>query len=305
MRRSLLTLFAMMVGVYPCFSAFSKGDAGTSAAQFLKLGAGARAAAMGEAFSAVSDNADSVYWNPAGLNKIEGKSLSVMHAAWFEGITYDWAAYAQKVGSIGTFGVGVQYLSYGSINGTDDTGLDTGSFSPSGRALTVSYARQLCGLSLGANVKYISSQIQNTASAYAVDAGAQYALTEKLDLGAVMQNAGTKMKFNNVEETLPFAVKCGAAYRVRPQWALSAEVNAPIDNTPVYSAGTEYRYAIDGRISAAGRLGYTTRTNDTGGLNGVTMGAGFTYLSYSIDYAFVPYGDLGNTHRISLGIVFK
>src|SRR3989339_2044429 len=118
MMRNLTAVLAVL-GVVFCSvlqanASFSKNDAGTSAAQFLKLGAGARAAGMGEAFAAVSDNADSIYWNPAGLNKIEGKSLSVMHAAWFEGITYDWASYAQKIGNAGVVGIGVQYLSCGS-----------------------------------------------------------------------------------------------------------------------------------------------------------------------------------------------
>src|SRR5688572_13884503 len=52
--------------------------AGTSGAQFLKLGAGARAAAMGDAFCAVSNDVTAAYWNPAGLSQIETPELAVM-----------------------------------------------------------------------------------------------------------------------------------------------------------------------------------------------------------------------------------
>jgi hemolysin activation/secretion protein len=58
----------------------------------------------------------------------------------------------------------------------------------------------------------------------------------------------------------------------------------------------------------AGRLGYNTQSQDTGGLHGLSMGLGLMYtdyaMNYSLDYAFVPYGELGNTHRISFGIKF-
>jgi len=57
-------------------------------------------------------------------------------------------------------------------------------------------------------------------------------------------------------------------------------------------------------MNAAGRVGYNTAAKDTGGLNGISAGIGFVYLNYGIDYAFVPYGDLGNTQRISLSAKF-
>ena len=38
---------------------------GTRSAEFLTLGAGARAEAMGQAFTAVADDGSALYWNPA------------------------------------------------------------------------------------------------------------------------------------------------------------------------------------------------------------------------------------------------
>ena len=289
-------------------AAFSKSDAGTSTAQFLKLGAGARADGMGGAFVGMADDSTAIYWNPAGLNKIDKKTLSVMHAMWFEGIYYDWASYAQKVGNIGVFGIGVQYLSYGSITQVDNTGLDTGSFSPTDMCLALSYARNFKGYDLGANIKYISSKIQDTASAYAIDAGVQHSLIvmdRRLELGMAVQNFGTGMKFLDEVDPLPFNIKIGGAYWIKGNWAAVLDVNAPIDNQVYLGAGTEYVYKINDKMNAAGRVGYNTRTLDTGGLNGIGAGLGFTYLDYAIDYAFVPYGDLGNTQRISLLVKFK
>jgi hypothetical protein len=61
---------------------------------------------------------------------------------------------------------------------------------------------------------------------------------------------------------------------------------------------------LDDKISLTGRIGYLTRALDTAGFNGVTAGVGFTYKDYQLDYAYVPYGDLGGTQRTSLTIRF-
>ena len=68
---------------------FSGNDAGKAGAQFLKIGVGARAIGMGEAYGAVSNDANAVYWNPAGLNQLESKEVSFMHAVWLEAINYE------------------------------------------------------------------------------------------------------------------------------------------------------------------------------------------------------------------------
>jgi long-subunit fatty acid transport protein len=298
---AVLFLFAVRA---VSLASFSKNDAGTSTAQFLKLGAGARAAGMGEAFAAVADDADSIYWNPAGLNNVEGKSLSVMHAMWFEDTSYEWASYAQRIGGLGVAGIGVQYFSYGSIPGVDFNGLETEDFSPSDLAVSLSFARAMGNIGLGVNAKYISSTIKESAAAFAFDLGAQYWMSDRVVLGAAVQNVGTAMKFVDEGDALPLNVKLGGSCVIQPGWLAALDVNAPIDNELVYNAGTEYRYRINGTMSATARLGYTTRNKDTGGTNGLSAGLGFNFKGYAVDYAFVPYGDLGNTQRVSLGIKF-
>jgi long-subunit fatty acid transport protein len=284
------------------YAFMSKNDVGTTTAQFLKLGAGARATALGDAFVGIADDATAVYWNPAGLNQIEKKSVSVMHAIWFEEIFYDWASYIQPT-KIGTFGVGVQYLSYGKIKETDDTGLDIGNFKPSDIAGTISYARKVSDIMLGVNVKYISSKITKTATAFAGDIGGLYKLMkDRLSVGLAVSNLGTKMKFVDEKDSLPMAVKLGGAYKIKDNWIASLDVTAPNDNALIIGGGTEYNYKLNEKITIAGRTGYNTKTKDVGGLRGLTAGIGGTYLDYSLDYAFVPFGDLGDTHRVSFGM---
>lgn len=302
MKSVLLAVMIACLGYSFSYAAFSKNDAGTSAAQFLKLGAGARTAGMGGASAAAAEGADGIYWNPAVLAAIEGGEVSVMHAAWFEGITYDWAACAQRIQGIGTVGVGVQYLSYGSITTLDNTGLDTGSMNPNDAALSLSWAKSMKRFALGVNVKYISSTITKTATAFAADLGATYRCGDRLAFGAVAQNMGTALKYDTESDPLPLNLKAGAAYAITNNWKLALDVNAPIDNAVYGAVGTEYRYQIAGQIDAFGRVGYNSNAQDAGGLSGLGGGLGLRYLAYTMDYAFVPYGDLGDTHRVSLSM---
>src|SRR5215471_2504536 len=55
------------------------------------------------------------------------------------------------------------------------------------------------------------------------------------------------------------------------------------------------------------RIGYRYQTKkpDLGGLAGLTAGIGLRHNNMSLDYAFVPLGDLGQTHRISFNLRFR
>jgi hypothetical protein len=299
----IVNLILMSAGISNAM--FSKDDSGTASAQFLKLGVGARAAALGESYVAVSDDATAIYWNPAGLNNVGGRELSVMHAVWFEDIFYDWASYVQDCKLGGKIGVGVQYLSYGSITETDSTGLEGTDFTPYDIAAILSYAREINGISLGVNIKYISSKIEDeSAWAVAADVGSIYKMCDKLSLGLVVQNIGTKMKYIDEEEDLPLNIKAGVAYKLMESLLVTADVNAPADGEIIMSGGGEYCHSVNENLSASVRAGYNTRNKDTGDLNGIAAGAGIKYQKYNLDYAYAPYGDLGNTHRVSLGVKF-
>jgi len=283
------------------YASFSKKDAGTSACQFLKIGAGARASGMGEAFVGVSDDASCLYWNPAGLGHIDARSLMVTHALWFEGINYSLGSYVHPVNN-GSVGVGVQYLGYGELTGMDETGLETGSYNPRDIAVTAGYGFSVGDFLIGANVKYISSKITETGTAFGMDLGIQYILTDlPLTLGAVIQNVGSRIKYIEDSFDLPLTVKAGLGCRPAKDLIIAVDVVAPRDNEINIGAGAEYRYLINKQTSIAGRIGYNSRNREVGGLRGLTCGAGLGYDGYTVDYCFEPFGDLGSTHRVSFG----
>jgi hypothetical protein len=281
--------------------AYAGSTAGTASAQFIKLGASAVSAGMGDTGVSLRDgDASAVYNNPAAVGWLSAKSVSLMYASLVEGMNYQYAAYAQPTG-IGVFGAAVQYLSYGSIPQTDGTGLEIGTFSPTDTSVALSYAHGWRGVRLGASVKYISMKITNTATAYAIDFGAQKSLLNgRLGLGCAVQNLGSAVTFVNESDPLPMNIKAGADYALVKNMVTALEVNMPNDGDAYACAGAQYTHTMKASAAVIVRAGYTTRTKDLIGTKGFTCGLGARFRGYSADYAFMPMGELGNTHRVSL-----
>jgi len=284
---------------------FSKEDAGTASAQILKQGAGARAAGMGNAFTAVADDAAAVYWNPGGLAGIKKESASLMHAILFEDISYDWLAYVRPLNS-GTFGAGIQHLSYGSITETDEAGIEKANFTPSETVGTVAYGIGSGSFGFGASLKYVSGKIKHSAATITADIGGKYGISadDRLLLGFALQNIGGEMKYVSEGDPLPLNLKIGTAYKPQNNWIIAVDADMPYDNAISFGLGSEYGVKMGDGLMISGRAGYNSRAKDVGGLTGFTIGAGGSYEVLRLDYAFVPFGDLGNTHKISLSIDF-
>jgi len=304
---SLLTLGAVI-----CFLPFaiSYAAVGESAVQPLKIGIGARAIGMGESFVALADNADAIYWNPGGLGQIEKKEVSMMYNQWFEGIKQGYVGYVHPVSNIGTFGGAISYLIVGDMDrieiDSDGDDVATGQlFGANDMFVTLSYGRKISMVNVGINLKYISEKIEDeSAIAFAVDLGCLYATpVPKLNVGFSVQNLGTKIKFISESDPLPLNFKVGASYKMleKDALALALDVNIPNEGNVNVHVGGEY-LLLD---MIALRAGYKTTTiKELGALSGFSCGCGFTFKGYGIDYAWVPYGDFGSTHRISLAIKF-
>jgi len=299
-----------IIFVFACISftnahAFlSSDDLGSTTAQFLKLGIGAKSAGMGNAVTAVYNGTEAIYWNPANLSYLDKKELSFSHTIWFEDVNYEWLSFVLPTTEYGVFGFGLQYVSYGSIDRIDNQQISDGSFSPLDMALYLSYATTYENIDMGLNLKYIYSKIEQSAYALALDLGINYNLSEKTFIGATLTNLGTDMKFNKETEPLPLLFKAGVSHYILDTWLVALDLNFPRDNEVYIDFGTEYSFLIAENLNFAFRAGYEGRNKDIPGFNWINLGFGLDYLDYAFDYAFVPYGDIGMTHRFSFSIKF-
>jgi len=136
-----------------------------------------------------------------------------------------------------------------------------------------------------------------------IDLGAIYRPKENLQLGLRVQNLlSLKMKFIEEKEALPLSLNLGIAYFIpelfkADRLTLLLDLKIPNDNDIAASLGAEYLF----REKFAARLGYRSDI-DQG--PGISVGLGLGHKNYTFDYAFLPYGDLDDTHRLSFGISF-
>lgn len=309
-------LLALLVAAGGNANAINK-NAGTSGAQFLKLGAGSRAGAMGEAYSAAADDVYAAYYNPAGLTRMTGSQLAAAHTELFEDINYEFASFAYPMGreddhSKHVLAASIYSLAVAGIERrTEDTLNPTGNFNAGDYAYTLSYGHYLSPrMSLGVTGKFISQRIDSyNSEAFAADAGVQYRprpeMKRPLTLSFVLRNVGTRPDFAGESDPLPIAAVGGVAYEVLPKTlVLDLDITKYRDTNAFAAFGTEYKHRIDENIGAALRVGFNTHRTDNEGLTEVTAGAGLRFHRASFDFSWVPFGVLGNTFRYSLQINF-
>lgn len=298
-------------------SAFGRGDKGSSGAQFLKLAPGARAAAMGEAFSAVADDAYAAYYNPAGLARVKGVELAGMRNSHFQGIAQNygvlavpllsWVDTRRQRNELGVLALSLTSLSVDGLErrGTVETDEPDGTFKSRDLAYSLAYGVELGrGVSAGAALKLIDQTLDSYhASAFALDAGA-LARMGRLSASAGFRNMGSRVKFKDVADPLPFAAYAGAALGLGKRLTAAAEVRAPRDDRPGICLGLETRLPLTESLNLAGRAGFNSAAMDPGGFSGVTLGGGAEFGHLGVDFAWVPYGELGNSFRYSVLLRF-
>ena len=187
---------------------------GTSAANFLKIGVGSRPMAMGDAAIATINSPDALYWNVGALTRIQDEfSVAISTMEWLVDTRNSYVATAYKVEGVGSFGLDLQYLDYGTIEETTVYDQDgTGRYlSASDLEIGLGYARELTDrFSFGIKVKFINETIADaSASSVAIDLGAVFLTSffdNNLRFAAVLSNFGTKMQFKGEDLSVTYIV---------------------------------------------------------------------------------------------------
>lgn len=279
-------------------------DAGTSAMAFLKADSGARASALAGAYSALGDDAASMFYNPAGAAFLPRKEVFFSHSVWLEEISLEHFAVVIPVSRRTSIMAGAAGL-IGDVNAYDADGNSKGSFTSSEVAASGGLSHSISGtIHIAAQAKIYSQKADsNSGKAFGVDAGIIYS-SGSYKVGFSALNVGNKIKVGNTAFELPRTIRLGASYEILSGLKAGADYVSYVDSGAHTAFGCEYRLPILSEDKAMiVRGGYSSgRDKNTG--SGFVGGVGFATQDISIDYSFTPFGDLGSAHRFSLSLRF-
>ncbi len=306
------TILAVLLLVLPLTAGADQfPKVGTYGAQFLQIGVSARATGMGSAFTAVADDASSVFWNPGGLVNVLRSEFHVSHVQWPADINLTTAVLAFNPRSIpGTFALSARSLWLDPMpERTARKPTGTGrNFDAGFTTFGLTYGRFFTDkFSAGATLHYLhlglAEQSVNSAS---FDFGIVYRIgIRDLKLGMAIQHMGGKIKYDPhpdaLSARLPTTFKVGASFKLlefeKQNLLFAAEFQHPADNVERANFGAEYNL----NELFFGRVGYHSNY-DAHGLAfgfGVSLSTGTDSRVY-FDYSAVDMGPLQYVHRMSL-----
>ncbi len=267
----------------------------------------ARASALAGAFTGVYGDAQTLFYNPAGIMGSKNKSIGFTLIDDILDLKAGNFVYSNSLNKTTKYAFGANYVNYGEFEGRDIFGNDTGTFSANDLVLAGGIAKEYStNLFWGVSAKYLFSNIEEySSSVMLADAGVIYRMpAQKVTVGLTLSNAGWVIsKYAEMKDDPPTSIKAG--------------ISKSLAHAPV-TVFTEYRSYFEGddRIAGGmevdfsdkftGRIGYNSYGadqkvgDDNGTLAGASIGFGFKWKEYLIDYAFNSLGALGNQNRLTV-----
>jgi hypothetical protein len=294
---------------------------------FLDIPVGTRATGMGEAYVSIGDDANAVFWNPAGIALIENGEFIHNHNGWIADITHISAAAAYNLGTAGVIGLSVITMDYGDIPGTqianNEQGyISTGNINVSEIAVGLTYAQRVSDrFSYGITAKYVYQdlgksltgqiednvrEIDNTLGEFAFDFGTLfYTGFHDLRIAMSARNFSREIGYHEEKFPLPLTFSFGLGMNIMPlldiveDQSLTVALDAlhPRDYPERINFGLEYWYMEQ----FAARLGYKFITDEEGFTAGLGVKTALSGTEIRVDYSFNDFGLFDPVHRFSVG----
>lgn len=283
-------------------------------------------------------SSNGIFWNPALIGLVESTvEVGYNYTKGIADINYNAASAAVRFGNFGTLGFSLLAMDYGTfyqtVRANNSQGyIETGTFSPAAIAFGTAFSQKVSNkFSYGVQIKYVhqdlgeawistggdslgNAQLEKKKykqGVVAFDVGAYYDfLYNGIRFGASLQNISREIKYENEEFPLPFAVSFGLT--IEPlkfiddsdnsqNLIISFESRHPRDFEEKVKFGAEYNYMNIFIVRAGYMLNYDERDFTAG----IGIRQEISGIPIRVDYAFEPFGILGNIHFISVGISYK
>jgi hypothetical protein len=263
-------------------------------------GISARALALGSAYVAVPDDVSSYSFNPGALGTISSIQLGLHQQSWLDGFSEETLMASLPLKGLGVGGLSLSYLDFGTFAGRDINGDPSGSYGSHRLSATVGWGFPVFkDLFVGLSGRGVQQSISNQSfEAVAMDTGAVARLFSGFYAGASYINFGTYVD----NFLLAARFQCGASYSFIPIPNHEALVCLDYSREPYNDA--QFHFGLEDCLVEilAIRAGYQwdLYDNEVSGFHGLSAGLGLRWERMSLDYAYLPMGDLGTTQRISL-----
>jgi len=296
-----LLLCFLMLG-YSWSYGGTRGQAGQAAA-YLKMGVGARAFGMGNAFVAIADDATCNFYNPAGLPYHKTRQVTTMHAMLDLDRSLNYVGYVHPIAKGKVFGLHGLKFGIDDIEaraGNNDSGYLPGDlmgiFENEEYMVGGTYGFKVKeNFYMGVGIKYLYQKLYlDKADAYAMDVGTIFKLTDNFKIGAVLREISSSLEWEKSKhkDKIPYTAIFGVAYEPRKNITFSVDLNKLEDIEPTWHVGLEgWFYKTTGL-----RIGF-----DDGDF---TAGASYKASGWQIDYGYKQ-DETGDIHRISGTLFFS
>lgn len=323
MKKTVVLVFVFAINFY---SAFAQ-QAGTTSFTFLNMPYGAKLGGIGGVNNSLYNSDPTLFLsNPALASDSLANRPTVNYTVFPTGIGLSSAVYSHSFKKAGLWSAGVQYLSYGQIDGYDDAGNATGSFNPKDYAVSISHVRSSNNFKVGASIKQVGSDIAGyKGSATLFDIGGLFVHpSQRFTVGLTIKNVGFIWKeiSENISTELPFDVQVGASikplhmpfrfsvtmYKLN-DWDLTLPnetvTNEFADNLMRHLViGTEL--ILNNHINIL--FGYNhlrkkeLKIDNVGGFSGFSLGLDIKTKAFELVYAYGGYHVAGNANMLTLSV---
>lgn len=302
MNRRMLTASAVLALSLVATGAARAGieNAGTTAANFLALGSGARTLSMGGATLGFGSDVGATSWNAAALGWVGAPQLVLSHAGLTNTSLQEWVAYGTRAGHSQThWSVAGLYQGDGTFQGRDATGAPTGTFSLSSMAFGATVAQQFGeNVTMGFGSKFVNENLGTTTGWGVTFDGGLMMRSGPFGLGVAAQNLGGQMHYGSLVYRFPGNIGAGIAYQ-HPNSGLRLAIDANFP-TAYYSdvrAGVEWMW----HDMLALRAGYRKEMgSNEDALTGPSFGVGGGHNGMWVDYGYLISSTGDSQHRLGL-----
>jgi hypothetical protein len=291
---------------------------GISTAEFLKIGVGGRASALGDAFVAIANDASALYWNPAGLVQFKDDQVMFSHNIWVVDINHDFLGAVYHLDETNAFGISFTSLSMQDMQVTTEyQPLGTGAYFSFGDvALAVTYSRKMTEqFSFGGTVRYIEETLDMLKMrGVMIDLGTYYWTGLGTSRFAVaVSNFGNQLAPDGKVVLIgkrsssqwqafspPTVFRIGFALEPYQdeynKFTASIQLNHPNDNSENVSTGLEYSW----RSIFYLRGGYKFNVDEQNYSFGAGVNIPISIGNITVDYAYSNFVRLGSANRFSI-----